>query len=94
MRLIKRVKSRLNPTLDLNGVILTMYDKRNSLSDLVTQDVKQFFGNKVYQTLIPRNVRISEAPSHGKPVMLYDHRSAGSEAYAHLAGEMLQQETT
>ena len=93
MRLIKRVKSRLNPSLDLNGVILTMYDKRNSLSDLVTQDVKQYFGDKVYQTLVPRNVRISEAPSHGKPVMLYDHRSAGSEAYAHLAGEMLQQET-
>ena len=94
MRLIKRVQKRLNPELQLKGVILTMYDKRNSLSQLVTDDVTRYFGDKVYKTIIPRNVRISEAPSHGKPVMLYDHRSAGAEAYAHLAEELLKQDSS
>ncbi|MBC6496935.1 MAG: ParA family protein [Alphaproteobacteria bacterium GM7ARS4] len=93
MRVIKRVQAKLNPHITLRGVILTMYDRRNSLSDLVSEDVQKYFGEKVYKTLIPRNVRISEAPSHGKPVLLYDHKSSGAEAYAHLASELLHQET-
>nr|MCH9844635.1 ParA family protein [Alphaproteobacteria bacterium] len=69
----------------------TMYDKRNNLSDLVANDVKNHLGDKVYQTIIPRNIRISEAPSHGKPVLLYDYQCSGSTAYIDLAGEILQQ---
>jgi chromosome partitioning protein len=69
-----------------------MFDKRNNLSDLVAADVRGFFGDKVYETVIPRNVRISEAPSHGKPVLLYDLRSAGAQAYIALAGEVLRRE--
>jgi chromosome partitioning protein len=78
--------------LDIQGLVLTMYDKRNNLSDLVAADVRGHFGAKVYDTVIPRNVKVSEAPSHGKPVLLYDMRCPGSQAYIALAGEMLKRE--
>ena len=89
---IERVKRRFNPALEIEGVVLTMFDKRNKLSDLVAADVRDHFGEKVYRTVIPRNVRISEAPSHGKPVLLYDFRCPGAQAYVHLAGELLRRE--
>jgi len=92
LRTIERVRKALNPMLQMHGIVLTMYDKRNNLSEQVATDVRSFMGNRVYATMIPRNVRISEAPSFGKPVMLYDVRSKGAEAYAHLAGEMLKRE--
>jgi len=92
VRTIERVKRHLNPTLEIQGVVLTMFDKRNNLSDLVAADVRDHFGDKVYDTVIPRNVRISEAPSHGKPVLLYDFRCPGAQAYVHLAGEVLRRE--
>jgi chromosome partitioning protein len=92
VRTIDLVKRHLNPALEIQGVVLTMFDKRNNLSDLVAADVRDHFGDKVYETVIPRNVRISEAPSHGKPVLLYDFRCAGSQAYIHLAGEVLRRE--
>jgi chromosome partitioning protein len=92
VRTVERVKRSLNPGLEIQGVVLTMFDKRNSLCDLVAADVRGHFGNKVYETVIPRNVRISEAPSHGKPVLLYDFRCAGSQAYIHLASEVLRRE--
>ncbi len=92
VKTIERVKQVFNPGLELNGIVLTMFDKRNNLSDDVAADVRGYFGDKVYKTVIPRNVRISEAPSHGKPVLLYDTRCAGSEAYIHLAGEVLKRE--
>jgi chromosome partitioning protein len=80
------------PRLEIQGLVLTMYDKRNNLSDLVAADVRGHFGAKVYDTVIPRNVKVSEAPSHGKPVLLYDMRCPGSQAYIALAGEMLKRE--
>jgi len=86
---IDTIKSRLNPTIDLEGVVLTMFDKRNALSSLVEDDVRSHFKNKVYKTIIPRNVRVSEAPSHGKPVLLYDTQCAGSQAYIGLAKELI-----
>jgi chromosome partitioning protein len=89
---IERVKSGLNRKLEIQGVVLTMYDKRNNLSDMVAADVRGHFGTKVYDTVIPRNVRISEAPSHGKPVLLYDFHCPGAQAYVHLAGEVLRRE--
>ena len=89
MRTVERVQQGLNPRLALEGVLLTMYDQRNNLSDLVAADVRRHFGAKVYATMIPRNVRISEAPSHGMPVLLYDPRCAGSQAYVQLAAEMM-----
>jgi chromosome partitioning protein len=92
MRTIEMVRRGFNPALVLQGIVLTMFDKRNNLSDLVAADVRGFFGDKVYETVIPRNVRISEAPSHGKPVLLYDLRSAGAQAYIALAGEVLRRE--
>lgn len=92
VKTIERVKAALNPGLDLHGIVLTMFDKRNNLSDEVAADVRGYFGDKVYKTVIPRNVRVSEAPSYGKPVLLYDWRCAGSEAYVHLAGEVLRRE--
>ncbi|MBR0681781.1 ParA family protein [Roseomonas eburnea] len=91
-RTVDRVKRVLNPTLELEGIVLTMFDRRNNLSELVAADVRAFFGDKVYTTIIPRNVRISEAPSHGLPVILYDHRSAGAQAYVDLAAELLRRE--
>jgi chromosome partitioning protein len=92
LRTIERVKRHLNPGLEIQGVVLTMFDKRNNLSELVAADVRDHFGDKVYDTVIPRNVRISEAPSHGKPVLLYDFRCPGAQAYVHLAGEVLRRE--
>jgi chromosome partitioning protein len=94
IRTIERVKRHLNPALEIQGVVLTMFDKRNKLSDLVASDVRDHFGPKVYDTVIPRNVRISEAPSHGQPVLLYDFRCPGAQAYMHLAGEVLKRERT
>jgi len=94
MRTVERVKKGLNPSLELQGIVLTMYDRRNNLCGQVAEDVREYLGDKVYETVIPRNVRVSEAPSHGKPVLLYDHQCAGSEAYIHLAGEMLRREST
>ena len=92
MKTIERVKRALNPRLDIQGIVLTMYDSRNNLAGMVADDVREFFGDKVYKTVIPRNVRVSEAPSHGKPALLYDLRCAGSQAYVRLAGEILKQE--
>jgi chromosome partitioning protein len=92
VKTIERVKQAFNPRLELQGIVLTMFDKRNNLSDMVAADVRGFFGDKVYKTVIPRNVRISEAPSHGKPVLIYDHKSTGAEAYIHLASEVLKRE--
>jgi chromosome partitioning protein len=92
MRTVERVRRAFNPHLDIQGIVLTMFDKRNKLSDLVASDVRAHFGEKVYETVIPRNVRISEAPSHGRPVLIYDFGCAGSQAYLHLAGEVLRRE--
>ena len=92
IRNINQIKKRFNPSLALHGVVLTMYDKRNNLSQMVEDDVRSFFGKKVYNTVIPRNVRISEAPSHGKPVLLYDFKCPGSQAYISLTGEVLKRE--
>lgn len=92
MRTIERVRRVLNPKLEIQGVVLTMYDRRNNLSDMVANDVRGYFGNKVYNTIIPRNVRVSEAPSYGKPVLVYDVSCAGAQAYIHLAGEVLRRE--
>ena len=92
VRTIEMVKRGLNPTLRLQGIVLTMYDRRNNLSDLVAADARGFFGDTVYETVVPRNIRISEAPSHGKPVLLYDFRSPGAQAYVRLAGEVLRRE--
>jgi chromosome partitioning protein len=89
---IERVRRNLNPRLELQGIVLTMFDRRNNLSDLVAADVRAVFGHAVYDTVIPRNVRVSEAPSHGKPVLMYDFRSPGSQAYIRLAAEVLKRE--
>jgi chromosome partitioning protein len=92
MHTIDLVRQRLNPTLRLQGIVLTMFDRRNNLSELVAADVRQYFGDKVYDTVIPRNIRVSEAPSHGKPVILYDVRSPGAQAYIRLAAELLRRD--
>ncbi len=92
IRTIERVKTALNPGLRLHGIVLTMFDRRNNLSDLVAADARGFFGTQVYETMIPRNIRISESPSHGKPVIVYDPRSPGAHAYQRLAVEFLQRE--
>jgi chromosome partitioning protein len=94
IRTIEMVRRGLNPGLRLQGIVLTMFDRRNNLSDLVAADARGFFGEAVYDTMIPRNIRISEAPSHGKPVLLYDFRSPGAQAYVRLAGELLRRERT
>ena len=90
---IERIKQRYNPSLEVQGIVLTMYDGRNNLAGQVAADVRRHLGDKVYDTIIPRNVRISEAPSHGTPAMLYDHLCAGSLAYMRLASEMLRRES-
>ena len=92
MRTVERVKHTLNPGLQVQGIVLTMYDRRNNLSDLVANDARGFFGEQVYDTMIPRNIRISEAPSHGKPVIFYDFRSPGAQSYIRLAAEFLRRE--
>ncbi|MEM0985697.1 MAG: ParA family protein [Pseudomonadota bacterium] len=92
LRTIEVVRGGLNPDLEIQGVVLTMYDRRNNLSDEVAEQVRSFFGTKVYDTVIPRNVRLSEAPSFGKPALLYDYRCPGSEAYIKLASEVLARE--
>jgi len=89
LRTVERVRAGLNPRLQLNGIVLTMFDRRNNLSELVAADARSFFKSQVYDTVIPRNVRVSEAPSHGKPVLLYDFRSPGAQAYVKLAQEFL-----
>lgn len=89
---IDRVKKSFNPALDIHGVVLTMFDKRNNLSLQVEEDVRSHFGDKVYKTIIPRNVRLSEAPSYGLPAIVYDMRSPGSRAYIDLAREVLKRE--
>jgi len=92
IKTIDRVKIKLNPELDIRGVLLTMFDKRNKLSSEVDLEARKFFKNKVYQTVIPRNVRLSEAPSHGVPVLIYDKNCAGSKSYLSFADEFLKQE--
>ena len=92
MRTIERVRRMVNPDLELQGVVLTMHDRRNNLANLVAEDVRAYLGDKVYDTIIPRNVRVSEAPSHGKPILLYDIRCAGSQAYIQLAKELIRRE--
>ncbi len=90
VRTIDRVRRALNPRLALEGVVLTMYDRRNNLCEQVAADVRGHFGGEVFDTVIPRNVRVSEAPSHGMPVLIYDHRCPGSQAYMQLAAELLR----
>ena len=92
LQTVEQVRTTLNPNLSIHGVVLTMFDSRNNLSNQVVADVRQFMGAKVYDTMIPRNVRISEAPSYGKPVLVYDLKCAGSEAYLRLATEVIRRE--
>jgi len=93
MKTIDRVKIKLNPELEIRGVLLTMYDKRNKLSAEVDAEARKFFKGKVYQTVIPRNVRLSEAPSHGVPILIYDKLCAGSKSYSSFTEEFLKQES-
>ena len=92
VKTIERIKENLNPKLKIRGILLTMFDKRNKLSSQVDSEARKFFNEKVYQTQIPRNVRLSEAPSHGIPVVIYDKLCAGSKAYSSFAEEFLKQE--
>ncbi|WP_404863361.1 ParA family protein [Georhizobium sp. MAB10] len=89
---VGQVRQTLNPALDIQGIVLTMYDARNNLAQQVVADVREHLGDKVYTTLIPRNVRVSEAPSYGKPAIIYDLKCAGSQAYLQLASEVIQRE--
>ena len=89
---VEQVKRSLNPRLTIHGIVLTMFDPRNKLATQVVADVRDHMGEKVYETVIPRNVRVSEAPSYGKPALLYDLRCAGSQAYLKLASEIIQRE--
>ena len=92
LKTVEQVREQLNPELSIHGVVLTMFDARNNLSNQVVADVRQFMKDKVYETVIPRNVRVSEAPSYGKPVLVYDLKCSGSEAYLRLATEVIQRE--
>jgi len=94
LKTVEQVRSSLNPTLTINGVVLTMFDKRNNLAVQVEADVREYLGEKVFKTVIPRNVRVSEAPSFGKPALLYDHRCTGSRAYIDLARELLTRDAS
>ncbi|GLK81585.1 ParA family protein [Methylopila turkensis] len=94
LKTVEQVRASLNPGLSIHGVVLTMFDPRNNLSGQVVADVREFMGEKVYETMIPRNVRVSEAPSYGKPVLLYDLKCHGSQAYLRLASEVIQRERT
>jgi chromosome partitioning protein len=89
---IDQIRASLNPGLEIQGVVLTMHDARTSLSREVADNVRAFFGAKVYQTVIPRNTRVAEAPSHGKPILLYDYDCAGAQAYIRLATELIERE--
>ena len=89
---VEQVRRTINPELVIQGIVLTMYDGRNNLANQVVEDVRAHMGEKVYQTVIPRNVRISEAPSYGKPALLYDLKCAGSQAYLQLASEVIRRE--
>ena len=92
LQTVEQVKTTLNPDLSIHGIVLTMFDARNNLSNQVVADVREFMGRKVYDTIIPRNVRVSEAPSYGKPVLVYDLKCVGSDAYLKLATEVIQRE--
>jgi chromosome partitioning protein len=92
LKTVESVREQLNPGLTIHGIVLTMFDARNNLSGQVVADVREFMGAKVYDTIIPRNVRVSEAPSYGKPVLVYDLKCSGSEAYLRLATEIIQRE--
>lgn len=92
LQTVEQVRTTLNPRLTIHGVVLTMFDQRNNLSGQVADDVRQYLGDKVYETVIPRNVRVSEAPSYGKPVLLYDYECSGSQAYIRLASEVIRRE--
>ncbi len=92
LKTIELVRANLNPELEIQGIVLTMADRRNKLSDQVAEDVRRNMGGKVYRTMIPRNVRLSEAPSHGLPALVYDLKCPGSQAYIKLAGELIQRE--
>jgi chromosome partitioning protein len=92
LRTVEQVRAALNPALEIQGVVLTMYDKRNGSSALVAKDVREHLGDRVYDTVIPRNVRVSEAPSYGKPAIIYDLQCAGSQAYLNLARELIARE--
>ena len=91
LRTVTLVQERFNPGLAIDGVVLTMYDRRNSLSEQVAADLRAYFGDKVFATAVPRNVRIAEAPSHGKPVLIYDLRCPGAQAYVPPGAETLRQ---
>ena len=92
MKNINAIKRSFNPDLSLQGIVLTMYSKQNNLSKMIEADVRKYFGEKVYDTVIPRCVRIAEAPSFGKPILVYDFKSTGAQAYIRLAKEFLQRE--
>ena len=92
MKTIERIKVNLNPSLEIQGILLTMYDRRNKLSSQVEQEARDYFKDKVYQTVIPRNVRLSEAPSHGVPVLIYDKNCIGSKSYYNFTDEFMDQE--
>ena len=89
---VEQVRQSVNPDLTIHGIVLTMYDSRNNLSGQVMADVRDYMGDAVYKTVIPRNVRVSEAPSYGKPALLYDFKCSGSQAYLKLASEVIQRE--
>ena len=92
MKTIERIKNNLNPELSIRGILLTMYDKRNKLSGEVEKEARDYFKDKVYQTVVPRNVRLSEAPSHGMPVIFYDKSCPGSKSYLSFTDEFINQE--
>ena len=92
MKTIERIKISLNPELNIRGILLTMYDKRNKLSSQVEKEARDYFNEKVYSTVIPRNVRLSEAPSHGMPVLMYDKLCPGSKSYYNFTDEFINQE--
>ena len=92
MKTIERIKVNLNPKLEIRGILLTMFDKRNKLSSQVEKEAREYFNEKVYSTVIPRNVRLSEAPSHGVPVLVYDRSCPGSKSYFNFANEFINQE--
>ena len=93
VKTIERIKTNLNPNLNIRGILLTMYDRRNKLSSQVEKEARDYFKEKVYQTVIPRNVRLSEAPSHGMPVLIYDKNCLGSKSYFNFTNEFINQET-